>query len=703
MPESTSLNIIKKAPLIHFYLRTIAISLIFLSLFRVVYWLAFKDVNNPIPFNELFSAFYLGFKFDLRLILVILLPIFAFGWIKPFNPIKNKLAKIAWLSYLTLAFAITVFYYFADFIHYSYLHQPLDASVLRFVEDFGISFNMMWQSYPIFWLVAALALITFSYNFLIRRFNKPVFNTANSNISSNKHFYKRRWWHQTLFVAACIFIYIFGLFGKFSYYPLRWSDAFVSTHPFAPAVTVNPVVHFFDTLKNKSISFDLAKTRSYYKDMSEYLGVKHKTDTNTVSKTLNFNRKINTAGALASKTPNIVIVYLESFASYKTGVFGNKLNPTPNFDNIANNAKLFKRFYTPHTGTARSVFCGITGIPDIELNKTSSRNPLIVDQHTLVNAFKNYNKHYFLGGSANWGNIRGVLSHNIKDLSIHEEGDYTSERVDVWGISDLDLFIEANKVLKKQTQPFFSFIQTSGNHRPYTIPDNNHDFKYVKQTKTDLTKNGFISEKEYNSFRFMDHSIGHFMKLAKKEKYFDNTIFVFFGDHGISGYGGEHTPQFETDFDLTGQHVPFVIYAPKLIKKKVFDKVASQVDVLPTVAALATDGYINTTMGRDLLNPEFDSERYAFTITHNKNSNLGLVSKDYLFKVLADGSNAKLYATAAHLKKTHSKSVGSKKKHKYIDVSQQHPLLAEKYKRLTLGIYETSKYMLYHNKSLNDY
>lgn len=696
MPESTSLNILKKAPLIHFYLRSILISLIFFGLFRLAYWVTFKDANNPIPFNELINAFYLGFKFDLRLILIVLLPVFFIGWIKPLNPVSNKHARMIWLSYLTITFAIAVFYYVADFIHYSYLHKPLDASVLRFAEDFSISFNMMWQSYPVVWLVIGLAAITIFYNILVRRFNSPIFFEATTRISHNHRFYKRRWWQQTLFVTACIFLYLFGLFGKFSYYPLRWSDAFASTHPFAPAVTVNPVVHFFDTLKNKNVSFDTAKTSSYYNEVADYLGVQNKTDISKDYQALNFKRQVNKAGELATHSPNIVIVYLESFASYKTGAFGNKLNPTPHFDNIANNAMLFKRFYTPHVGTARSVFTGITGIPDIELNKTSSRNPLIVDQHTLVNAFENYNKHYFLGGSANWGNIRGVLSRNIKDLTIHEEGDYSAERVDVWGISDLDLFIEANNVINKLEPPFLSVIQTSGNHRPYTIPDNNQNFKYIKQSKSDLTKNGFISEKEYNSFRFMDHSIGHFMKLAKKEKYFDNTIFIFFGDHGISGYGGEHTPQFESDFDLTGLHVPFVIYSPRLIKKNVYSKVASQVDILPTIAALAASSYTNTTMGRDLLNPKFDAERYAFIITHNNNPDLTLVSKDYTFKVLADGTKAKLFVADQN----QYPNSNTRNTEKYTDVSQQHPLLAEKYKRLTLGIYETSKYMLYHNKSL---
>ena len=85
-------------------------------------------------------------------------------------------------------------------------------------------------------------------------------------------------------------------------------------------------------------------------------------------------------------------------------------------------------------------------------------------------------------------------------------------------------------------------------------------------------------------------------------------------------------------------------------------------------------------------------------ITHNNNPSLTLVSKDYTFKVLADGANPNLFATD----QTQFPNSNNKSTKKYIDVSQQHPKLTDKYKRLTLGIYETSKYMLYHNKSLDN-
>ncbi len=112
----------------------------------------------------------------------------------------------------------------------------------------------------------------------------------------------------------------------------------------------------------------------------------------------------------------------------------------------------------------------------------------------------------------------------------------------------------ANTVLKDVTQPFFAVIQTSGNHRPYTIPDDNEGFEVwtAEDLPGEIQNYGFASIEELNSFRFMDHSIGHFIKIAKKEPYFDNTLFVFFGDHGIHAPTGNHVPASDAQLNLQG-------------------------------------------------------------------------------------------------------------------------------------------------------
>ena len=658
--------------LLHFLLNVVLLNLVLFSLFRVAFWAYFNNPSDPIPGEDLLYSFYLGLKFDLRLVLLMILPLFVLGGLRPLSPFDSRLMRNIWFAYLGLAFAVALIFYFMYFGYYAYLQTPMNATVLRFAYNLSTSMQMVWETYPVIWLLILMVAIIGAYIWYLHRLLWRAANYA------NPHFHG---WKKAGVIIASTLLLLLGTYGKFSYYPLRWSDAFVTPHTFAPAVTVNPVLYFFNTLKNKNVTFNRDKTRQSYDLMADYLGVTDK----DIDK-LSFKREITAAGTYAARQPNIVMVFLESFASYKTGAFGNPLNPTPNFDAIARQSLQFSRFYTPHTGTARSVFAAVTGIPDIELNKTSSRNPLVVDQHVIINAFEGYEKFYFLGGSANWGNIRGVLQHNIPNLHVYEEGSYTSQRIDVWGLSDLDLFKEADQVLRQQNKPFFAIIQTSGNHRPYTIPVDNHGFELVQQDDEALKNAGFISEGEYNSFRFMDHSLGYFLQQAKQAGYFDNTIFIFYGDHGITGYAGKHTPQFESDYLLTGFHTPLLFYAPKMITQASVDhKPASEVDLLPTIAGLAAPrGYLNTTLGRDLRDPKFADQRYAFTITHRRIPEIGLIGENSYFRMNADGKKPLLIDTGAS-------DAGQ-------DILQQRPGEARQMQELTAGIHETAKYMLYHNK-----
>src|SRR3990172_5113713 len=594
------------------------------SALRVVFYMIFRIPADPVPTAILLKSLYIGFKFDLRLSLLMNAPVFVFSLLRPLNIFASAFGRRLWTVYLLLANLFVLFVYIVDFGHYDYLQSRLNVTAVRLLYNLSTSLQMIWDTYPVVWSLLG-----------------P------------------------------------GIYGKLSWYPLRWSDAFFSPYQFASALASNPVLYFFDTVKKEISPYDLEKTREHYPLMAGYLGVDR-----TDSERLSFTRFI------APKQPrkrklNVVIVFLESFAFYKTSVFGNPLRSSPQFDEIAGNGDLFPRFYVPSTGTARSVFAAVTGIPDVETQNTASRNPLIINQNTIVNAFEGYEKFYFLGGSLNWANIRGFLSSNIPRLTIYQEGSYTSQRVDVWGISDLHLFEEANKVFRAQNKPFFAFIQTSGNHRPYNIPEDNRGFPKVETTDEDVTSHGFESVKEYNAFRFMDHSIGFFIKTASRESYFRDTVFVFFGDHGIGG-NAAHIPKSEEQLHLTHFHVPLVIYAPGFIPPAVYDAPASEVDILPTVAGLADVPSLNSTLGRDLFDPRFEGTRYAFTIgNQSATPEIGLVGKDYYFLMLADGSRKSLHEYGSDTPRE--------------DVAGRYPVVAEQMETLTRAIFETSRYMPYFN------
>lgn len=635
---------------------------------RAAFWAIFQNpADEPEP-GTLLQAFYLGLKFDLRLALVLNLPFVALGLWPALDPFRSPRARRPWLVYFGAAAALLLVFYGVDFGHYGYLESRVDASVLRYLFDPRESAGVVWGSYPVVRGLAAVALAASAYVLLLRRlFARGAPPPAPRPLAA-----------RVALVTAAACLYAFGIYGKLSWYPLRWSDAYFSPHGFASALSLNPVLYFIETFDNRELEFDEEALRERYASVASYLGVER-----ADPERLDFTRAAG--GGSAPREPlNVVIVLLESFAYYKTGLSGNPLDPTPNFDAIAQAGVLFRHFYTPHSGTARSVFATVTGLPDIDRAKTSTRNPLIARQHTLLNAFQGWDKLYFLGGSASWGSIRALLSHNVEGLEIYEEGSYSSPRVDVWGISDLHLFEEANRVLAtKRERPFVAIIQTAGNHKPYTIPEDSRGFVRSTTPEAEAQRYGFDSVPELDAMRLVDHSLGHFFRIARKEDYFENTLFVMYGDHG-SPAAAEHRPLAERQLRLPRYHVPLVFYAPKRLEPRVVDEVASQLDVLPTAVGLAGASGVNSTLGRDLFDPALAGRRYAFTIERiEKNPLLGIVSKDFYLQVSADGSQRELHRLASETPRA--------------DVSAEEPEAAAELEEVAFGLYQAARYMRYHN------
>jgi len=641
----------------------VGVQLLVASLMRGIFAVVFWEGAGATPLADLSRAVYLGFKFDLRLALLLSLPFVVLSWIPVLDPTRRAAGRRIWIGYFIVVQVVALVVYLIDFGHYAYLGARLDAGILEHLRPISIAMEMLWESYPVVWGALAVAALGAGYGVLIATvaFRPGEATRAIPAGASGA----RRWRHALVAVAATL-VYAFGLYGNWSWYPLRWSAAFFSPSAYVSALGLNPILFFVDTLPNREPPFDAQKTRAHYEEMARYLEVQHPDPT-----TLSFARYTQPSSRPPGR-PNLVLIHLESFAAFKTGILGNRLDPTPAFDAIARDSILFTRFFTPVGATARAVFGLVTGIPDLNPVDTASRNPRIVSQHTLISALDGYEKFYFLGGSAAWGNIRGLLAHNIDRLTVYEEGDYAAPREDSWGVSDLAMFEQANAVLTQQTEPFFAFIQTAGNHRPYTMPQHRGTFEPMAIEAGILRENDFHSIEAFNGIRLLDYSLGRFFDLAREQAYFTNTIFVLYGDHGMHAVGRNPWQELR----LLDRWVPLAFYAPGLIGEgRHIDTVASLVDVLPTALGLMGIPYLNTTFGRDLLVPRPAERQFAM-------ANDGVVTNEFLLRVDPRGRS---------------------RLHRYgsdtatVDVSPRYPEETVALRRLHDAIRETARYMLYHN------
>lgn len=598
------------------------ILLVILTSLRLSLYLYFSHGES---FTKMWDAFFLGLRFDLRFISIILLIMLILGNIPVLKPFRSRAHRKAWVIALSIVFGFIVFMYVVDFAHYSYLNQRLNASVLNYLEDAGISMEMVWQSYPVTWLFLLIIGAAVSFYFLAKFLSRKIARNAHRIRSRSRMIQNISW-----FILLGVLI-----FGSLSQYPLRWSDAFGLGSDYKANLALNPFESFFNTLKFRKHTADPKKLAELYPNLQRYYDFDS-------SGTVNFTRKVVPADSFKVK-PNVVLIICESFTAFKSSSFGNPLNTTPFFDSLANDGILFTRCFTPAYGTARGIWATITSNPDVEAPATASRNPAAVKQQTIINDFKPHDKYYFLGGSTSWANIRGLLKNNIDGLKIYEQDDFDVPKIDVWGISDKNLFLQANKILAQNKEPFFAVIQTADNHRPYTIPEEDLDeFKKIDLPSDKLKEAGFESLAEFNAYRYTDYSYRKFFEAASKEDYFKNTIFVFIGDHGIPGNAGKLFPEVYTQQRLTQHHVPMLFYGPSFIEPQRIDKISSQVDLLPTLAGIAKIPYTNNSLGRDLLKTDA-SKQFAF-IFDMDNRQVSIIDSSYLFRHQLNSKKDEIYS-----------------------------------------------------------
>ena len=655
--------------------------LIFVAL-RAIFYFGFSEVGqtvHPDP-ATLFETLYIGVKFDLRLAILLSLPVFLLTWVPRYNvsrsPGIRRLARI----YIAVALLVTLLFYIIDFGHYAYLGTRLNSTVMRFFDDLSISANMMWESYPVVKVVLAwLLTVTVAY-WLVMLLERKTLDREPQPVTKLQ---------AVAGTAIVVLLVLGGLLGRFADInienpvPLRWNHAFFSGNESVSALGINPVLFFYDTFEQREPRYDMEQVRHYYPMIADYLNVTDRDETR-----LNYDRSISAGPQKLQfeRPPNIVLIMLESLGASRLSVHDNPLNTSPNLDMMARDGWFFRNFYVPVSGTSKTVFASITGLPDVSSVKTATRNPLISEQRIVLNYLTEHEKFYFIGGSAGWANMSALIQRSIKGIKLYQEDDYTEPLVDVWGISDLGLFREVDRVLARlpQDRPFFAYIQTAANHRPFTIPEENEGFQVDNLPEEEVMQHGFKSTAQYNAVRLLDFNIGKFLEMAKRSGYFEDTIFVLFGDHNNRITTTPHMEPYFELLDLDGLHVPHIIYAPKYLEPRVIEEATSLVDVIPTMAGFLGIDYVNSTMGRDISSPAPEGERAVYTQTDRKRAPvIGAITKNYMLRMQHDGSDAKLHDL-------HADDPSA-------DVSAQFPEKAEMLKDLAKGIYETTKFQFYHN------
>jgi phosphoglycerol transferase MdoB-like AlkP superfamily enzyme len=166
----------------------------------------------------------------------------------------------------------------------------------------------------------------------------------------------------------------------------------------------------------------------------------------------------------------------------------------------------------------------------------------------------------------------------------YEAAHGTDDYDGTWAIWDEPFLQYYANEMSKMHEPFMTAVFTASSHHPFVVPE---------QYQKIYPEEGLEIHK---CIRYTDMAIGRFFETASRQPWFNNTIFVLTSDHTNMSDHAEYQS------DLGGFCSPIIIFDPSQPEGKTEDKIAQQIDILPTILGML--GYSKTYLafGIDVLN-----------------------------------------------------------------------------------------------------
>ena len=395
------------------------------------------------------------------------------------------------------------------------------------------------------------------------------------------------------FRRRIFYTFVYALICILAYHNIDMSNLEVNTNRYNNELSKNGRYSLFSAyLKNEISYHDFYITHAPQTNI-EILQNKFKGNNISFKNDTSITRQIHSPRP--EQKHNVIIVLMESMSSkfLTENRYPGLYKVTPNLDRLSKEGIFFSNTYASGTRSVRGIEAITLSIPPLP-GQSIVRRPENENLHSLGSVFakKGYDTKWIYGGYGYFDNMNYFLGNNgfqIIDRNTWAENEITF--ANAWGASDEDTFAKVIKEADKSYasgKPFLSLILTISNHRPYTYPDGKIDIKGGRE----------------GGVKYADYAIGEFIKKAQSKPWFDNTLFIFVADHTAGAAGDE-------EITLADHHIPWIIYAPKLVKAQRIDTPVSQLDVLPTILGLLDFDYESHFYGQDALAPNYESRFFV--------------------------------------------------------------------------------------------
>jgi phosphoglycerol transferase MdoB-like AlkP superfamily enzyme len=531
---------------------------------RIEYWL-----ENYSYLNYTFDVWRGGLMFDTSAILYtnalyVVLILFPLHYKE--TRIYHKICKWIFVIVNGLALVINL----ADSVYFRYTMRRTTSTVFDEFSSEGNLSSIIGKEFLSHWyLVLLFALIMW---FLWKFYATPSINVKALN----------KWKYNVACLLSLILFTPFciaGMRGGFAtaVRPITISNAMQYTErPTDAPLVLNTPFSFLRT-----IDTNVFVVPHYFDSTDEMEAVY--TPVHTPSDSLQMDKK------------NVVILIVESFGREYIGALNKTLEDgkykgyTPCVDSLISKSTTFSHSFCNGRKS-------IDGMPSILSSIPMFVEPFILTPSSMndytglagILAKEGYETAFFHGaqnGSMGFQAFAQKIGfQRYYGRTEYEESCGTDDFDGTWAIWDEPFLQYFAKEMSKMKQPFMTSVFTASSHHPFAVPE-----KYKKQ----------FTEEEleiHKCIRYTDMSIGRFFDTASRQPWFKNTIFVLTSDHTNMSNHAEYQT------DLGGFCSPIIIYDPSHPEGKTLDKIAQQIDILPTIMGMLHYSKPYFGFGIDVLN-----------------------------------------------------------------------------------------------------
>ena len=593
--------------------------LILFFISRLIFLFYFSDDLLKSDYIYYIRSFLIGLRLDLIISSFLLLPVLLTIHLPYIGWYSSKYRYILSCYLIAISGAIIIFCSI-NLEWFNEFGNHINTMIIMY-GGAGESWELIFEEYNVFLYLALWTLMIFCI-FQIVKFSVDKLKYINPPKKSSLFF-------SFIFSFFITFVLIRGGTQE---RPLDWGYAYFSDSNMANSTAQNPIFFF-------GRSYVQMKKEAKYNN--EFLRVDNPEEVSSHYQTLRLDSEKDGFNGnlikLNDSPPNIVLIILESFVSRNCNFLNSNLdqNITPFLSElIDNNSISFTNCFANGIRSAYGLGSILTSWPVLPGNPIISQVESGFSENSIkesMNIFPNlgYHRTFLYGGDANFDNMKGFCIANGFNSVIDSKHPMVADSKDgtMWGYYDHIMLNSLIDIANTSENEHFmiKFFSTT-NHDPFKIPEDYE--KYFQHIKTGNKK--YL--KAQKTMAYNDLVLREFFEQAKKEDWYDNTIFIITADHGLT-----------INRDITNHprngHIPFIIFSELITKPVVIDKIVSQIDIMPTIIDLINqDNYLPVLYGISGLK---GGDGFACRISSD---NLQWITKNNLYNELMGQNNQEYFS-----------------------------------------------------------